>query len=74
MITANMEGLRDYIDDAVRIKDHDAIRMVFRLLHEEGVFVGGSAGLNVLPHPTFSLSVYIFIYIYINIYICILYI
>ncbi|KAJ1492992.1 pyridoxal-5'-phosphate-dependent enzyme, beta subunit [Baffinella frigidus] len=47
VITANMEGLRDYIDDAVQVKDHDAIRMVFRLLHEEGVFVGGSAGLNV---------------------------
>ena len=47
IITANMEGLREHTDGCLQINDHDAIRMVFRLLHEEGVFVGGSAGLNV---------------------------
>jgi cysteine synthase A len=47
IVTANMEGLLENIDGALQIHDHDAIRMVFRLLHEEGIFVGGSAGLNV---------------------------
>uniref|UniRef100_A0A7S0E0D1 cysteine synthase n=1 Tax=Hanusia phi TaxID=3032 RepID=A0A7S0E0D1_9CRYP len=47
IITANMEGLRDYIDDCIQIPDADAIRMVFRLLYEEAIFVGGSAALNV---------------------------
>jgi len=48
IVTENMEGLLDYIDGARQVEDADAIRMVFRLLHEEGVFVGGSAGLNVV--------------------------
>jgi hypothetical protein len=30
-----MDGLREYIDDCLQIHDHDAIRMVFRLLYEE---------------------------------------
>ncbi|EKX47735.1 hypothetical protein GUITHDRAFT_157565 [Guillardia theta CCMP2712] len=47
IITANMEGLRDYIDDCIQIPDPDAIRMVFRLLYDEAIFVGGSAALNV---------------------------
>ncbi|CAC5405846.1 cysK [Mytilus coruscus] len=36
------------IDDAFLIKDTDAVEMVFRLLHEEGFFVGASSGLNVV--------------------------
>jgi len=47
IVTANMEGLLENIDGCLQIHDHDAIRMVFQLLHEEGIFVGGSAGLNV---------------------------
>ncbi|OQR93908.1 cysteine synthase [Achlya hypogyna] len=44
-ITAN---LRDApIDDAVHIEDHRSIEMVFRLLKDEGIFVGASSGLNV---------------------------
>jgi cysteine synthase len=35
VITANMEGMRENIDDCLQIDDHDAIRMVFRLLYEE---------------------------------------
>ena len=44
-ITANFEGAP--IDDAVRVSDQDAVNMVYRLLREEGLFVGGSTGINV---------------------------
>ena len=44
-VTANLEGTP--IDDAVRINDPDCVAMVYRLLREEGLFVGGSTGINV---------------------------
>jgi cysteine synthase A len=44
-ITANLEGTS--IDDAVSVDDPDCVRMVYRLLREEGLFVGGSSGINV---------------------------
>ncbi len=44
-ITAN---LRDApIDAAVHIEDSDTVRHVYRLLHEEGLFLGSTSGLNV---------------------------
>jgi cysteine synthase A len=44
-ITANFEGTP--VDDAERIGDPEAVAMVYRLLREEGLFVGGSTGINV---------------------------
>jgi cysteine synthase A len=44
-ITANFEGAP--IDDAEMIPDQECVDMVYRLLHEEGVFLGGSSGINV---------------------------
>ena len=44
-VTANMQGAP--VDDALAILDRDAVEMTFRLLHEEGLFVGASTGLNV---------------------------
>lgn len=44
-ITANLDGTP--IDDAVRIDDQSCVAMVYRLLREEGLFVGGSSGINV---------------------------
>jgi len=35
------------IDDAVRIPDAEALEQVFALLKEEGLSIGGSAGINV---------------------------
>ena len=32
---------------ALFVKEADSVRMVFRLLHEEGFFVGATSGLNV---------------------------
>jgi cysteine synthase A len=44
-VTANLEGTT--IDDAVRIGDADAVAMVYRLLSEEGLYLGSSSGINV---------------------------
>jgi len=44
-ITENMA--RAPIDTAFRIEDADAIPMVFRMLMEEGLCLGGSSGINV---------------------------
>jgi cysteine synthase A len=44
-VPGNLEGTP--IDDAVRVSDTDALNAVFALLRDEGLCVGGSAGLNV---------------------------
>jgi len=44
-ITANMEGVP--IDDAVQIDDNEALRVLYQLLYQEGLFMGGSVGINV---------------------------
>jgi cysteine synthase A len=44
-ITANMEDVP--IDDAIQVDDHDALKIVYHLLYEEGLFMGGSVGINV---------------------------
>ncbi len=44
-ITENLKHL--VIDDAVRINDKEALEMIFKLLKEEGLFLGGSSGINV---------------------------
>ena len=44
-ITANMEGTP--ADDAIRIDDEEAIRVVYQLLRQDGLFMGGSTGINV---------------------------
>jgi len=38
----------DVIDAAERVSDADAFAMVKRLVREEGLLVGGSAGTNVV--------------------------
>jgi len=44
-VTSNLEGT--VIDDAAMPSDQDAVEWVYRLLDEEGLFLGGSSGLNV---------------------------
>ncbi len=44
-VTANLEGAP--IDDAVQIADQECVTMVYHLLRREGLFVGGSTGINV---------------------------
>ena len=44
-VTANLEGAP--IDDAVLIEDPETVRCVYRLLYEEGLFLGSTSGINV---------------------------
>ena len=44
-ITANFDGAP--IDDAEMIPDQECVDMVYRLLYGEGLFLGGSSGINV---------------------------
>jgi cysteine synthase A len=44
-VTKNIEGAP--VDDAYRIPDAEALPLVFSLLREEGLCVGGSSGINV---------------------------
>jgi len=44
-ITANMEGVP--IDDAIQIDDQECLRVIYQLLRQEGLFMGGSVGINV---------------------------
>jgi cysteine synthase len=36
------------VDDVVHITDDRSVQMVFRLLHEEGIYVGASSALNAV--------------------------
>jgi cysteine synthase len=45
-ITENFKGAP--IDDALQIDDRTMVEMVYWLLREEGIYVGGSAALNVV--------------------------
>jgi cysteine synthase A len=44
-ITKNIEGAQ--VDDAFQIPDSEAIPLVFDLLKDEGLCLGGSTGINV---------------------------
>ncbi len=44
-VTANLEGAP--VDDAVRIDDPTALATIYGLLWQEGLFMGGSVGINV---------------------------
>ncbi|MUG95903.1 cysteine synthase A [Scytonema sp. UIC 10036] len=44
-ITANMEGAP--ADDAIQVDDTEALRVVYQLLRKDGIFMGGSTGINV---------------------------
>ena len=44
-MTGNLEGI--VLDRAYRIPDQEALTIVYQLLHEEGIFLGLSSGINV---------------------------
>lgn len=44
-VTANLEGAP--IDDAYRIEDPEALDVIYKLVLEEGLCLGGSSGINV---------------------------
>ena len=44
-VTANMEGVP--ADDAIQVTDPEALQTVYQLLYQDGLFMGGSVGINV---------------------------
>jgi len=44
-VTANLAGAP--IDDAVFVEDAETVRWVYRLLHQDGLFLGSTSGINV---------------------------
>ncbi len=44
-VTENLKYLK--LDDAVRVSDIEALSIIFRMLEEEGLFLGGSSGINI---------------------------
>ena len=44
-VTANMDGAP--MDDAIQVNDHEALQAVYQLLYKDGLFMGGSVGINV---------------------------
>jgi cysteine synthase A len=44
-ITGNLEGVP--MDDAFQINDQEAVKVVYQLLRKDGLFLGGSTGINV---------------------------
>ncbi|PHS21884.1 MAG: cysteine synthase A [Robiginitomaculum sp.] len=44
-VTSNLEGV--VIDDAYRIHDEDALHILFDLVKNEGLCLGGSSGINI---------------------------
>ena len=44
-VTANLAGVP--IDDAIQIDDQECLRVVYQLLRRDGLFMGGSVGINV---------------------------
>jgi cysteine synthase len=44
-VTANLKDAQ--IDDSLHVEDDDSVRFVYRLLREEGLFLGSTSGINV---------------------------
>ncbi len=44
-ITGNMENVP--FDDAIQVDDKEAVKVIYQLLEKDGLFMGGSVGINV---------------------------
>ena len=53
-VTANLKGIS--VDHAYRIPDQEALSIVYQLLHEEGLFLGLSSGINVAGALRYALE------------------
>ncbi len=51
-VTANMEGAP--ADDAIQVGDREAIQAIYQLLEKDGLFMGGSVGINVAAAVTLA--------------------
>jgi cysteine synthase A len=45
-VTANLDGMK--FDDAYQVTDEEALPIVFNLVQEEGLCLGGSSGVNIV--------------------------
>ncbi|ODV58274.1 cysteine synthase A [Ascoidea rubescens DSM 1968] len=55
-ITNNLAQDIEIIDDALKIPDSESIEMLYRLLDNEGLFLGGTSGLNVVAACKLALT------------------
>jgi cysteine synthase A len=46
-VTSNLAPDLELLSGAIHVPDSASINMVYRLLHEEGIYVGASSALNV---------------------------
>jgi cysteine synthase A len=53
-VTANLQGAP--IDAAIHIEDAETVRFVYRLLREEGLFLGSTSGINVAAAARLALE------------------
>ncbi len=44
-VTANLQG--SPMDDAIQVTDPEALEIIYQLLRQDGLFMGGSVGINV---------------------------
>ncbi|KYQ90718.1 cysteine synthase [Tieghemostelium lacteum] len=47
-ITDNLQGAVSLVDDSLFIPDSETIQMLYRMLYQEGLFIGASSALNVV--------------------------
>lgn len=47
-VTDNLKQEIPLVDDALKITDEESIEMLYRLLDEEGLYIGGTGALNVV--------------------------
>ncbi|WFD26405.1 cysteine synthase [Malassezia nana] len=47
-VTANLQSDLDLIDNSLHIEDEASIAMVYRMLDEEGLYIGASSALNIV--------------------------
>ncbi|CAG8690512.1 3891_t:CDS:2, partial [Ambispora leptoticha] len=45
-LTKNFDLAREFIDDAIRVTDQEAVQMARYLVREEGLFIGSSSAMN----------------------------
>jgi len=53
-VTRNLEGIS--VDQAYRIEDQVALSVIYQLLHEEGLFLGLSSGINIAGAVRYALE------------------
>ena len=55
-VTANFEAGREWIDDAIKVNDEQALAMARWLVEKDGIFVGSSSAVNCRRNLTYILS------------------